>query len=406
MISGGNLILQIKLLVFVLLIRIASCGIEDEGYCTTDGCEGNATKGNLYTEENNGNWIEFKSQISLAMAKYVPCEFSNCSCFIQLVTEDLNIFQHGITKNMIDRAKERGTKYQIIGHKLYRDKDCLFPSRCSGIEHFILKVISHLPDMEFIVNTRDWPQISRHFGEALPVFSFSKTKEYIDITYPAWTFWEGGPAISLYPRGLGRWDQHRISIDKMAATYPWSEKESKAFFRGSRTSSERDPLVLLSRKEPDLVDAQYTKNQAWKSDADTLGAAPAKEVSLEDHCAYKYLFNYRGVAASFRFKHLFLCKSLVFHVGDEWIEFFYPALKPWVHYIPVPSSATQRDLARLLRFARENDNLVSRIATRGHQLVWSHLKLSDVDCYWRYLLTEYAKLLRFQPQLDRQLIAI
>ncbi len=142
------------------------------------------------------------------------------------------------------------------------------------------------------------------------------------------------------------------------------------------------------------------------STKDTLGAAPAKEVSLEDHCVYKYLFNYRGVAASFRFKHLFLCKSLVFHVGDDWIEFFYPALKPWVHYIPVSSSATQRDLARLIRFARENDNLVSRIATRGHQLVWSHLKMSDVECYWRYLLTEYAKLLRFQPQLDRQLIGI
>lgn len=141
--------------------------------------------------------------------------------------------------------------------------------------------------MEFIINTRDWPQISRHFGEFLPVFSFSKvtfekffiykivvliifsfqTKEYLDITYPAWTFWEGGPAISLYPRGLGRWDQHRISIDKTAAAFPWSEKESKAFFRGSRTSSERDALILLSREEPDLVDAQYTKNQAWRSDA-------------------------------------------------------------------------------------------------------------------------------------------
>lgn len=34
-----------------------------------------------------------------------------------------------------------------------------------------------------------------------------------------------------------------------------------------RTSAERDPLVLLSREEPSLVDAQYTKNQAWKSDA-------------------------------------------------------------------------------------------------------------------------------------------
>lgn len=49
----------------------------------------------------------------------------------------------------------------------------------------------------------------------------------------------------------------------------------------------------------------------------------------------RYLFNFRGVAASFRFKHLFLCGSLVFHVGDEWVEFFYTQLKPWVHYIPV-----------------------------------------------------------------------
>ena len=44
---------------------------------------------------------------------------------------------------------------------------------------------------------------------------------------------------------------------------------------------------------------------------------------------YKYLFNYRGVAASFRFKHLFLCRSLVFHVGEEWDEFFYAYLIPW-----------------------------------------------------------------------------
>ena len=32
-----------------------------------------------------------------------------------------------------------------------------------------------------------------------------------------------------------------------------------------RTSAERDPLILLSRSNPELVDAAYTKNQAWKS---------------------------------------------------------------------------------------------------------------------------------------------
>ena len=71
-------------------------------------------------------------------------------------------------------------------------------------------------------------------------------------------------------------------IWREAKKWPWSKKLSKAFFRGSRTSDERDPLVLLSREQPELVDAQYTKNQAWKSDKDTLGAKPADEIKLED----------------------------------------------------------------------------------------------------------------------------
>jgi protein glucosyltransferase len=89
----------------------------------------------------------------------------------------------------------------------------------------------------------------------------------LDIKYPAWTFWEGGPSISVFPHGLGRWDLLRKSLAKASKEFPWEKKEGKAFFRGSRTSAERDALIYLSRKRPDLVDAQYTKNQAWKSDA-------------------------------------------------------------------------------------------------------------------------------------------
>lgn len=99
------------------------------------------------------------------------------------------------------------------------------------------------------------------------------------------------------------------------------------------------------RAEPELVDAGYVKNQAYKKEQDLLFDAEADKVSLEDHCKqeyvchtcaqtvegpYAYLFNFKGVAASFRYKHLFLCNSLVFNVFDEkneWIEFFYDNLK-------------------------------------------------------------------------------
>ncbi len=52
---------------------------------------------------------------------------------------------------------------------------------------------------------------------------------------------------------------------RIAKQISWKTKQSIAFFRGSRTNAERDALILLSRSRPDLVDAKYTKNQAWKS---------------------------------------------------------------------------------------------------------------------------------------------
>lgn len=58
-----------------------------------------------------------------------------------------------------------------------------------------------------------------------------------------------------------------MELGKIGNETAWETKISKGFFRGSRTSPERDPLVILSRESPDLVDAQYTKNQAWKSEA-------------------------------------------------------------------------------------------------------------------------------------------
>lgn len=367
--------------------------------------ENDHEKTSKYSKTANEKWPRLVQELNAALADYTQCEHTNCSCHTSLIDSDLAAWNKGIEHEVIEKSKPRGTHYQIINHQLYRDKDCMFPFRCSGVEHFILQHVHRLPNMEFVLNTRDWPQAAKQWQQ-LPILSFSKTKDYWDITYPAWTFWEGGPAISLYPTGLGRWDLHRKSLTDAAKKWLWKKKKPMGFFRGSRTSSERDPLILLSRANPALVDAKYTKNQAWKSDADTLYEPPASEVSLEDHCQYKYLFNFRGVAASFRFKHLFLCKSAVFHVGDEWIEFFYPTMKPWVHYVPVKNGFSEADLADLLHFAKQNDKLMQEIGERGYKFIWDNLRMEDVSCYWFELLSRYGKLLRYKPELDNSLIEI
>ncbi|KAM9830148.1 protein O-glucosyltransferase 1 isoform 3-T3 [Syngnathus typhle] len=343
--------------------------------------------------------LTIRDMISKALGEYTRCNSANCSCHLKVLQQDLAAFGGGISENVMSLTVQRGvgTHYQIIGHKLYREHNCMFPARCSGVEHFILQVIDKLPDLEMVVNVRDYPQVPNWVQPTLPIFSFSKTSDYQDIMYPAWTFWEGGPAVwPIYPTGLGRWDLMRDDLKKSEAQWPWQKKESKGFFRGSRTSPERDPLILLSREMPELVDAEYTKNQAWKSDKDTLGRPPAKEIPLVEHCKYKYLFNFRGVAASFRFKHLFLCGSLVFHVGDEWQEFFYPQLKPWVHYIPVKQDLS--DVRELLQFVKDNDSVAQEIAFRGMEFILEHLQMHDVSCYWERLLTDFSQLLTYRPK--------
>ncbi|KAK0064285.1 protein O-glucosyltransferase 1 [Biomphalaria pfeifferi] len=343
-------------------------------------------------------WHHYIELINQAVKDYKDCSNENCSCFTSVLKDDFAVWikKGGITKDDLKAAHSFGVNYQILSHKLFRQEECMFPFRCSGVEHFLLEIIDDLPDMDLVINVKDWPQVYHH-QEPLPVFSFSKVADVNwDIMYPAWTFWEGGPAVwPIYPTGLGRWDLQRDIITRAAEAWPWDKKEDKAFFRGSRTSSERDPLILLSRKEPALVDAAYTKNQAWKSNEDTLYQPPASEVKLEDHCKYRYLFNFRGVAASFRLKHLFLCNSTVFHVGNDWLEFFYPALKPWVHYIPVKSDLT--NVRDLLLFAQQNQDVMKSLANRGRQFIIDHLHLEDVSCYWKQILLKYAELMKAKP---------
>jgi EGF-domain serine glucosyl/xylosyltransferase len=111
------------------------------------------------------------------------------------------IFSHGD----LDRARQadrQAVTYRMVSGTLWRSPDCLFPSRCEGIEHFLLKLKGELPDYEIVVNTHDWPFINRHFySSPVPLFSFSKTVDHSDIFFPAWTFWAGGPAIKHYPTG-------------------------------------------------------------------------------------------------------------------------------------------------------------------------------------------------------------
>ncbi len=55
--------------------------------------------------------------------------------------------------------------YQIVDGQVYRNSTprCLFPARCKGVEHFLLRVATHLRGrhVEFVINNHDYPFVDR-----------------------------------------------------------------------------------------------------------------------------------------------------------------------------------------------------------------------------------------------------
>ena len=222
--------------------------------------DANHEKTKYFREENDllsasSKWDKYIKLIENAEQNYVnQTDDSNRSIFRSQIDQDFSYWrnqsideiQKQLTTNEITAKTHRLTLYQIINHRLYRQTEdqLIFPARNYGIEHFLLNIIDSLPDMEFLLNTYDWPQSLPN----IPILSFSKSllSHNTDILYPAWAFWDGGPALgSVYPTGIGRWDIMRQTLNKARQKLPWSKKESRGFFRGSRTSSERDPLVFI-----------------------------------------------------------------------------------------------------------------------------------------------------------------
>ncbi len=314
----------------------------------------------------------------------------------------------GIRKEDLDKARALDrplVKYQVLGGRLYRDAQCYFPARCEGIEHFLQEIAPELPDVEFLVNVQDHP-VSYDLNHPLPVFSFSKIPgEQADILYPAWAFWEGGPALSVIP--TWRWDVTREDLLKAGGELTWEKKKPILFFRGSRTNDSRDPYVLHSLPAAAGWDVRYTLNQSQKQTdyvTNVLKLAPAEPVAPREHCAYRYLLNFDGVAASFRLKNLLACGGLVFYVEPKWVEFFYSKLVPGEHYVPL--SLDVGEAARVVDSLKADDPRARKIAQNGRDFIEKHLTLEHVRRYWLDLLQEYASLQRFQPQRDPSLVLI
>ena len=115
---------------------------------------------------------------------------------------------------------------------------------------------------------------------------------------------------------------------------------------------------------------------------------------------FKYVVNVEGNCAALRLRRLLASPSAVMFVQSDEIEWYYPLLKPYVHYIPVRFWASGGaegflvDLAKKVRWAEAHPERVAAIVREANEFARFYLSRQGAECFAMQMLDAYARLLR------------
>ena len=207
------------------------------------------------------------------------------------------------------------------------------------------------------------------------------------------------------------WTNLITEIEKAKKSYSWRSKINKIYWRGTATDGvynlenyanlPRLSVVMFSRSYPDLIDAKIVgywqfqehteKIQPLMEVFDILFGHDQHRVKETDHLRYKYLASIDGATCAWkRVPWIMLSNSVLLKQETNKIEWFYSAIKPYVHYVPMNERLT--DIFQKLKWMQENDKVVERISKNAQDFVKNNLMPDDIDAHTVIILNEYHKL--------------
>lgn len=184
-------------------------------------------------------------------------------------------------------------------------------------------------------------------------------------------------------------------------------REAKAVFLGSSTGwwvGRRRATVLAGILHNDTVYSGYTQmidlpyTGLPEADGERGLNITKPKMQLADQIRqFKYIINADGHCAALRMRQLLASDSAVFWVETNQIEWFYPLLQPFVHYIPVRHLDYEpddplHDIVTKIEWAERNPSKVAAIVRNANKFATTHLSEHAITCYSIQLLDEYARL--------------
>lgn len=192
-------------------------------------------------------------------------------------------------------------------------------------------------------------------------------------------------------------------ISKGIQHFPWSSKKAMAFWRGASTGvyanyhdSPRYKLVVASLRSPHLIDAKFDRLvQGVERNAKEYAPYVGGWVDVEEHFRYKYQILIDGNSASWTRGYWQLFSNCVmFKVQSNDIQWYYGALQPYVHYIPVAADCS--DLITQIQWAKNNDGVAHDISQNGQEFAQDNLTHADLLYYVYLVLRQYADIQRLK----------
>ena len=278
-----------------------------------------------------------------------------------------------------------------------------------------------VPDMEFIINVRDFPLLRHDLNEPYehifdtenkplpsqyrnvqycPILSQSKTDNFADVLMPTEDDW-ARVSDKFY---LDDWETDNVCRSKKVNnTYPkWEERKPIVVFRGKVTgcgatyeTNVRLKAALLGYENPSVLDVGVTN---WNAGLKKHKGSPVSMLNpknfpfdlkpfmnSDDKYKHKYILNLDGNVSAFRLGGELDSGSVVLLPKSKYSIWFSHLLKEWEHYVPV-----NEDLSNLLDMAewcRTHDDECKKIATNAKDFYDKYLTKEGLLAYFKNTLT-------------------
>jgi hypothetical protein len=295
----------------------------------------------------------------------------------------------------LTHSKKTVMRYRIVNNRAYYHKKSLeaFEPR-ERFEKALLTLcrLAPLPNVDFIVSSED--------GTADPFYLTENEEDQAPLF--GWAKLKTTPHLVLIPdyRSLStHWfdDLRKLVEGKNfeGRRLKWADRQGIAFWRGGDTERvHRLRISELSQLFPDRLDAGF--NSAKKEFKPYLKS----NASYEQHLQYKYLPVLDGIMCSYPgYQWRLLSESLSLKQQSDQIQWFYGALKPYVHYVPIENDLS--DLMETIEWAKNNDERAEEIAQNARAFALENLMFDDVYQYFYLALSHYATCL--DKKVDREL---